>query len=137
VVGAGFYQIRECLAGILKTAVYSAVLRQLTEEALAELQNSREDVMRARMEVDPRDRALLERILSDMALQLPIDSDINCWGGLIASSEDGRVIFVNTLESRLERTTSYLRHCLTTQFAEAAKDEICLVTTMAMHACER
>lgn len=108
----------QCLAGLRADPGYPAILRRLTEEALSELQGSLEDVSRARLEADPRDEALLQRILCELDLKLCVDYRLNCWGGLIARSVDGRVVVINTLESRLERAMPALRRCLAALFEE-------------------
>jgi vacuolar-type H+-ATPase subunit E/Vma4 len=51
-------------------------------------------------------------------LELPVSCELNCWGGLTAKSEDGRVVVINTLESRLERATAFLRRHLAALFEE-------------------
>jgi vacuolar-type H+-ATPase subunit E/Vma4 len=134
-VEASLCRIRECLADIRMDVIYPSVLRRLTKEALSELGNSVEEIEGARVEADPRDCALLKGILSEMGLQLPLSGDLSCWGGLVVKSADGRVVVVNTLESRLENATPYLRHYLTIQFTNTMPEEKCLITTMAMHAC--
>lgn len=67
---------------------------------------------------DPRDREPLEGILIDLWLDLPVSYELNCWGGLVARSEGGRVTIINTLEARLERATPYLRRYLAALFEE-------------------
>jgi len=41
---------------------------------------------------------------------------LDCWGGLVAKSEDGRIVVINTLEERLERATPFLRRYLAAFF---------------------
>lgn len=127
-------QTEERLAGMRTEDLYAPMLRQLTEEALTELNGSPHETENTRLEADPRDRELLEGILQDLGLELQLSYELGCWGGLTARSEDGRVVVVNTLETRLERGTPHLRRCLAALFEEAAKDEECPVTTMAMRA---
>jgi vacuolar-type H+-ATPase subunit E/Vma4 len=56
--------------------------------------------------------------LTDLGLTLPINYNLDCWGGLIAQSEDGRVVVINTLETRLERAIPYLRRYLAALYEE-------------------
>ena len=111
-------QTGERLAGIRMDGDYPAALRRLIEEALAELYNLLKESERAELVADPRDRELLEGALLDMGRDLRVSYELDCWGGLIAKSEDGRVIAINTLEARLERATPYLRRTLATLFEE-------------------
>lgn len=115
-VEATLDQTRGRLAGIRTDPVYPKMLRQLAQEALTELEKSLEEAGKARLEADVRDRGLLEIILSDLRLKLPVSYELNCWGGLVAKSRDGRVVVINTLETRLDRATPYLRSYLAALF---------------------
>lgn len=109
-------QTRGHLDGLRTDAAYLAVLRRLTQEALDELAVSLEKPRKARLEADPRDRKQMECILSDIGLNLEVSYCLNCWGGLVAKSQDSRVVVINTLEARLERATPYLRRYLAALF---------------------
>jgi vacuolar-type H+-ATPase subunit E/Vma4 len=91
-------------------------LHTLTKEALTELASG--GAGKAQLLADLRDRELLQNILDDLRLDLPVSYELNCWGGLIAKSEDGRVVVINTFESRLERATAFLRSHLAVLFEE-------------------
>lgn len=114
-------QARERLAAIRTTPFYADVLRQLTLEALVELTTpGREE--KAVLVADPRDRKILEDILAGINLDPHVSYDLNCWGGLIAKSEDGRVVAINTLETRLERATTFLCGYLAALFEKEHPD---------------
>jgi V/A-type H+/Na+-transporting ATPase subunit E len=115
-VDTAITRARERLASIRGDHSYSEVLRTLTEEALTEL-NSGESG-NAKLMADPRDKVSLEIILDDLKLDLPVDYGLNCWGGLIAKSKDGRVVVINTFESRLEHAAAFLRSHLAAFFEE-------------------
>jgi vacuolar-type H+-ATPase subunit E/Vma4 len=119
-VDAAMDQTRGHLTGMRTDNAYAALLRRLTQEALAELEEILRDVNEVHLEADPRDRALLERILSDLGLRLDVSFHLKCWGGLIARSQDGQVVIVNTLEARLERATPYLRRYLAAWFEQSS-----------------
>jgi V/A-type H+/Na+-transporting ATPase subunit E len=108
---------RSRLAAARSDAGYPIVLQRLAEEALAELASSLEDVARARLEADPRDESILAPILRQHNLEAATGYQLDCWGGVVARSEDGRITVINTLESRLERVTPFLRRYLATLFA--------------------
>jgi vacuolar-type H+-ATPase subunit E/Vma4 len=120
-VDAALTQTRERLAAIRSNSSYADVLRQLTREALTELTAPGWEE-KALLVADPRDRTILEGILSGMDLNLQVSYDLKCWGGLITKSEDGRVVAINTLETRLERATTFLRGYLAALFEEERSD---------------
>jgi vacuolar-type H+-ATPase subunit E/Vma4 len=114
---------RERLAAIRFDPCYPEVLRTLTKEALTELASNRN----AQLLADPHDERLVTNILNDMKLDLPVSYELNCWGGLVAQSEDGRVVVINTFDARLERAMTFLRHYLAALFEEeqtAVKDVV-------------
>lgn len=115
-VNAAIHRARERLASIRADPSYAAVLLTLTKEALTEL--SSDGIGKAQLLVDPNDKALMGAILHDLGLDLPMAYELNCWGGLIAKSQDGRVIVINTFESRLERAAPFLRSHLAAFFEE-------------------
>lgn len=112
------------LAEIRTDVIYPRVLERLLVEALAELDGgdrgdqAGQHAPPASLEADPRDRQLLENLLKTLGLDLPVTYSLKCWGGLIARSEDGRVVAINSLEARLEKSTPYLRRYLAAMFEE-------------------
>src|SRR5574341_33592 len=91
---------RGALAGLRTDRQYPDVLCRLLEEALAELSSSLESEAKIHMEADQRDKALVESLLRHLVVDLDVDYTQDCWGGLIARSEDGRVVVDNLLETR-------------------------------------
>jgi V/A-type H+-transporting ATPase subunit E len=131
-VDAALDQTRGHLEGLRTDAAYPAVLQRLTEETLDELESSLEEPTTAELSVDPRDRELMERILSVKGLNVGVSYSLTCWGGLIARSQDGRVVIINTLEARLERATPYLRRYLAGLFeSERQESKLSQVVNMA------
>lgn len=104
------------LSGIRTDTAYPEVLRRLTKEAITELQQSLKESWKFRLEADPRDRELLECILSDEEFNTKVSYTLDVWGGLIAKSHDNRVVVINTLEARLERANPFLRRYLAAFF---------------------
>jgi vacuolar-type H+-ATPase subunit E/Vma4 len=121
------------LSGMRAQAAYREVLLCLTREALAEIKFSSGESQAACLEIDPRDRPLMAAILAELGLDLQIKECLDCWGGLVASSADGRVVVINTLEARLKRATPYLRRYSLGLF----EDEECQTLTTAMPAYTR
>ena len=120
-VDAALEQARGRLAGFRTDPRYPEVLRNLLQQALSELNGSGGKSLEAAsacLEADPRDRPLLDALLEELDLNLAVGYSIQCWGGLIARSENGRVAVINTLEARLERAIPYLRSHLAALFED-------------------
>jgi V/A-type H+-transporting ATPase subunit E len=117
---AALDRTRGRLASLRSDASYPQVLKHLTQQALTELTGSEasHSLTYPRLEADPRDEELLESILDAIGLDLPVRYNLHCWGGVVAKSEDERVVVINTLEARLERATPYLRRYLAASFEE-------------------
>jgi V/A-type H+-transporting ATPase subunit E len=123
-VDAALERARERLMVLREGPVYPEVFKKLMQEALAGLKESAEDVTLTRLEVDRRDRELLQSARRYTAPDILVDFELKCWGGLIARSEDGRLVVINTLESRLERAEPYLRRSLAALFEQTQAAEV-------------
>jgi len=117
-VDASLEQTRGHLAGIRTDTSYPHILRSLLLESLKELSGSLEISGTAQLEADPRDKKLLEQFIFDLGLVVTPSYPLNCWGGLIAKSEDGRIVAINTIEARFKRATPYLRRLLAALFED-------------------
>jgi vacuolar-type H+-ATPase subunit E/Vma4 len=128
-VKAALSQIHTQLANTRTGNSYPQILHRLVEEALAELDGSLTAPRNVQLEADPRDREVLESVLHDLGLELSVRYELNCWGGLNARSQDGRIVAINTLEARLERATPYLRRYLSALFEnQGALGEVIQIT---------
>jgi len=117
-VDAALDQLRGRLVGLRSDASYPSVMRRITHEALAELEDSLQDLTHVQLMADPRDRSLVENILHEMGLEVPVSYELECIGGLIAGSADGDIVVINTMEARLERAVPSLRRYLAALFEE-------------------
>jgi vacuolar-type H+-ATPase subunit E/Vma4 len=113
-------QTRGRLSGLRADEIYPTVYRHLVEEALSALNVSAGNSPKVFLQVDPRDQKLLEAHLKQLEWEVPVNYDLECWGGVIAKSEDHRVIVINTLEARLDKAAAYLRRYLAALFEEEA-----------------
>ena len=122
-VDAALEQTHGRLEGIRADPIYPRVLRQLLLESLNELEGfekmkGSQAAATVYLECDPHDLALLESLLHEMELDLPISCPLECWGGLIARSSNGRIAAINTLEARLAKITPHLRTYLAALFED-------------------
>jgi vacuolar-type H+-ATPase subunit E/Vma4 len=65
---------------------------------------------------DPRDKALAEHIAKKIDMPVSLKFDIECSGGCNAESEDNKIFALNTLESRFEHATPYIKQKLSIYF---------------------
>lgn len=100
------------LADLRSQPEYGKILLNLIQEALEEIHFSCGEKHTPCLLIDPRDRKLVEDILGKLKLTLPVQEELTCWGGVVARSEDGRVVMINTLEARLGRASPPLRRGL-------------------------
>jgi vacuolar-type H+-ATPase subunit E/Vma4 len=91
---------------------YPQLLRDLVEEALEALQGSLRENEPIHLYADPRDRPLLDHILSDISQDIHVFYELEIWGGIRATSDDQRVVVDNTLEARLSFVTPVLQRIL-------------------------
>ena len=121
-VDAALEQVRGRLANLRTDACYPDVMRQILLEALKELNSSEQEEgtiqprEKISLEASPEDRALIEGLLQELELDLVVSYSLHCWGGLVAKSENGRIVVINTLEARLERAIPFLRRYLAALF---------------------
>lgn len=101
-----FTAAKERLAQLHGNSAYPAYLMRLTREAVAEIGSD------LRIAVSAVDEELMRAIASELRLRAQISAGLNTCGGLEASTPDGRIRVVNTVEARLERAQSELRQKL-------------------------
>jgi len=109
---------RQQLADLRAASTYPAVLLHLTVETLDELYPCLEGGERVCLRADQRDQELLEPFLEERFPDMLVNYDMDCWGGIIAQSEDGRIVAINTLEARFERGRPHLQRHMSVLFEE-------------------
>ena len=101
-----FTMAQERLARLRGDSAYPAYLMRLTREAVAEIGSD------LRIAVSAVDEELIRGVALELGLRAQISAGLNTCGGLEASTPDGRIRVVNTVEVRLERAQSELRQKL-------------------------
>ncbi|PKQ30089.1 MAG: hypothetical protein CVT60_01995 [Actinobacteria bacterium HGW-Actinobacteria-10] len=96
-VSATFDKSLDALSSIRGTAEYASIFGALVDEAVAGLEGEIEVL------VDPADAEIAAKAISETGLTAGIKPEIDTAGGLIVSTNGGRVMRRNTLESRLEK----------------------------------
>lgn len=101
-----FAAARERLRHLRREPRYAGYLQRLTREAVAELGSQ------IRIEIDPEDEKVMGEIVSGLGIKAEMVCSLSTIGGLRASTSDGRIRIVNTVEARLERARGELRRKL-------------------------
>jgi V/A-type H+-transporting ATPase subunit E len=101
---AAFEAAGQRLNRLRQDDTYPAVFRRLTEETVSAMGETPFVV-----HVDRRDLDLCKNTLAALKISCEIRTDLECMGGLVASSPDGHITISNTIESRLERVREHKR----------------------------
>lgn len=109
-------QSRQRLQNFRAEGEYVDVLGRFVEEAFEALAASLSENDGALIEIDPRDREKIEKILPELSHEVEIEENGESWGGVTLASGDSRVRVINTLEARLERARAYLYTSLSARF---------------------
>ena len=100
---------RERLKNSREDERYPDILRRLTVDAVKALSDSLNGDGTVIVESGPRDEEHIRKILKELSYDGKSNGEDESWGGVTASSGDGRVKVINTLQERMERATPYLR----------------------------
>ncbi|MDD1690247.1 MAG: hypothetical protein LUQ66_06260 [Methanoregula sp.] len=98
VFDAAFEKATGQLSGLRQDKKYPAVFETLAREVTGAMGGQP-----FRVHVDRRDEELCKKTLAALDIRCDVLTDIQCMGGLVASSPDGLIRISNTIESRLER----------------------------------
>jgi len=92
-----FDRAMDALADARHKSDYPASFRRLADEALDGVSGDYAVL------VDPADVDMAKAVLGDMGVTVEVRGDLSTAGGLVVSTEGGRVMIRNTLEDRLEK----------------------------------
>ncbi len=102
-IDGAFHAAQEQLRDLRSRADYPEILERWTREVFEELG---EDLV---VDVGQEDMELIRSLLEKMGVAATINSGLDSAGGLSATSGDGRILVVNTIDSRLENARQALR----------------------------
>ncbi|MBN2404463.1 MAG: V-type ATP synthase subunit E [Coriobacteriia bacterium] len=89
------------LGALRATEEYESVFRALAEEALAGVEGE------CTMHVDPADAGLAEKAAKELNASCTIDPSLQTSGGVVVSTENGRILRSNTFETRLAKSHEF------------------------------
>ncbi len=101
---AAFEAAGQRLHRLRQDDTYPSVFRRLAEETASAMGE-----IPFVVHVDQRDLDLCKTTLAALKISCEIRADLECMGGLVASSPDGHITISNTIESRLERVREHKR----------------------------
>ena len=98
-----FDQAKEALKMVRSTKGYPELFRELAEEAGGTLAGEPEVL------VDPVDMELAQSTFSKMDITVSLSSELSTAGGLVMTSDGGRIMRRNTLEERLGKASQMIQ----------------------------
>ena len=101
---SAFVEAEKRLSGLRQDKQYPAIFERLARESVSAMGTNP-----FVLHVDKRDLELCGTTLAGMGVRCEVIPDIECAGGLVATSPDGLVTIANTVESRLERIREHKR----------------------------
>ena len=99
-----FAEVKEKLAEHRKKDVYQKTFQLLVKETLGGTKGKKLEIW-----VDQKDENLAKKVLDGLNLNYRLCSDLDCLGGLKVSIDEGRMLVVNTFDSRLEKIRKFLQ----------------------------
>lgn len=99
-----FAEVKEKLNELRRKEVYQKIFQLLLKEALVGIKAKKIEVW-----VDKKDEDLAKKVLDGLNLNYKLNSDLDCLGGLKVSIDEGRMLVVNTFDSRLEKIRKFLQ----------------------------
>ncbi len=121
-IAASLAEVQQRLRDVRQQAGYAELLQRLLSQAFAALGPEEVAANSPHVMLDARDEALVRACLraNGGAAQAALDPSLECWGGVIVRSGDGRITVDNRLETRLERAMPALQRELAAAFERAA-----------------
>lgn len=98
-----FSEVSKRIENLRNDASYKDIFEKLTTEAVSGIAG------KALVSIDPADENLGREVLDKMKIDYELALSNKCLGGLIARSEDGRIILNNTIDSRLDKAKQLLK----------------------------
>ncbi len=90
-----------------KSEKYEAVFESLAREAFGRVKG---EVV---VSVDKRDEKVAEKVLDRMGNNYKLRTDLDCLGGLVVMSANERVIYLNTIDARMEKAREIIKSQIT------------------------
>jgi vacuolar-type H+-ATPase subunit E/Vma4 len=96
-------EVKKRLSKVRLENQYPVIMKALVLESIEELRFSLLAGQKILLHIDVQDQALVEQIIKTVKDPIRILSDIKCWGGCNAESDDGKINVLNTVEARYEK----------------------------------
>jgi V/A-type H+-transporting ATPase subunit E len=110
-------QARQSLSKLRQADAYPKILTALVRESLNELGASVEEGEGILLRADKRDQEFIAQALIELDAPVEPHYDLEVWGGVIATTDDGRILVDNTLATRFQRLRPLVKQSLSRKFA--------------------
>jgi vacuolar-type H+-ATPase subunit E/Vma4 len=104
VIQRAFLDAKKSLDSFRADASYKENFKKMLQEAVSELEGEK-----VNLHIDPRDETLCRQVLGEVGTNSEIVGDLTSAGGLAVSTQDGKVVVSNTIESRLNNAKELLK----------------------------
>ena len=105
-------KVTDHFSDLRKGKDYAGILENLVEETMSSITPSLLKDQKTILHFDPRDETIAKRIVKKYKQSISVKFDIENYGGCTAETEDGLVAVLNTIESRFEHATPYIKQNL-------------------------
>lgn len=104
-----FESVADRLKSVTRRKDYPEIAEQLVRESLSQLMASAAELHMDEVTQGVVGKTVLDKVSREMGVQLSVGEPLKSGTGVIARTEDGRLQFDNTLETRLARMQGTLR----------------------------
>lgn len=98
-----FNQVVKQVGSLRNESSYEGILEKLAQETINAIPG------KPVISIDSADEQLARKILDKMEVDYSLEKNAKCLGGLKATSEDGRIILNNTIDSRVDKAKQLLK----------------------------
>jgi vacuolar-type H+-ATPase subunit E/Vma4 len=109
-------KVTDRFANLREDKQYEKILTNLVDESMQSITPSLIHHQKVIMHFDPRDKEIANRILKKYDQSIEVTFDLDCFGGCTAETEDSMVFALNTIESRFEHASPYIKQNLSIFF---------------------
>lgn len=98
-----YSQVSEKLSKLRKSSKYPEILEKMIIDAIKHLEGE------MKVQVNDEDVDLAKKILSKNSISADVSGGLETFGGLVVTTDEGKIVIHNNLESRMEKAKQYIK----------------------------